>query len=270
MNISEQPKIDFHAHIFPNKVVNKAVAAIGDFYSIPMSESGTPEDLLTLGEKINCRYYVVHSVATTPHQVEAINNFISEEQSKHPEFIGFATLHPLMDGLEEEVERVLSLGLHGIKIHPDFQNFALDSPECIHMFNLLAGRLPVLIHTGDRRYSYSNPVRMARALDKVPGLTAIGAHFGGYSEWEESEKYLIGRENFYIDTSSALFKLSPEKAAELIRRHGVEHTFFGTDYPMWNHTEELERFSKIPLTEAEQKAVLYDNAAAFLGLPECR
>ncbi len=266
MNIYEQPKIDFHAHIFPGKIVEKAVKAIGDFYSFPMEENGTPETLLSLGKVINTRYYVVHSVATTPRQVISINDFIASEQAKHEEFVGFATLHPLMENLEEEIERVISLGLHGVKIHPDFQAFALDSEESIRMFKLLEGRLPVLIHTGDCRYQYSNPVRMARALDACPGLVAIGAHFGGYSEWDEAKKYLIGRENFYIDTSSALFKLDPEEACSLIREHGVDRTLFGTDYPMWTPEGELERFKKMPLSETEQKAVLFDNAKRLLNL----
>lgn len=37
--------------------------------------------------------YVVHSVATTAHQVRSINEFIKREVEAHPEFIGFITLH---------------------------------------------------------------------------------------------------------------------------------------------------------------------------------
>ncbi len=262
----DYPIIDFHAHIFPRKIVEKATAAIGDFYSLPMDEDGTAETLLREGSKINCCNYIVHSVATTEKQVESINTFIAEEQSLHPEFVGFATLHPNYRDIEKELDRAEALGLHGIKIHPDFQHFALDSEEAIRMFRLIGKRFPVLIHTGDYRYEYSNPIRMAAALDKVPELIAIGAHFGGYSEWEESKKYLLGRENFYIDTSSSLFKLKPDEAADMIREHGVDRTFFGTDYPMWNPTEELERFMKLPLTEDEKKKILYLNAKNFLHI----
>ncbi len=266
MNFKEYHKIDFHAHIYPEKIAAKAVASVGDFYALHMSENGLSDRLIENGKKINVTHYVVHSVATSPKQVESINRFIASECEKHPEFIGFATLHPMSEHLETDIELARVLGLHGIKIHPDFQKFALDSPEAIRMFKLLAGRFPVLIHTGDYRYEYSNPIRMARALDAVPDLVAIGAHFGGYSEWEESRKHLIGRENFYIDTSSALFKLEPEEAADMIREHGIDRTFFGTDFPMWNHEEEFDRFMKLPLTEEERRKIFHTNAYNFFSV----
>lgn len=264
--MTEYNKIDFHAHIYPEKIASRAVKSIADFYGIPMCENGIAERLIEKGKKINCTHYVVHSVATTPKQVDSINRFIAEECKIHPEFVGFATLHPFSDDIVRDVENAIALGLKGIKIHPDFQKFALDEPKAIEMFKVIAGKLPVLIHTGDYRYEYSNPVRMARALDEVPDLIAIGAHFGGYSEWEESKKYLLGRENFYIDTSSSLFKLDPVEAADMIREHGIKRTFFGTDYPMWDHEEEYERFMKMPLNDTERRMIFYENAAKFLKI----
>ena len=268
MDFKDFHKIDFHAHIYPEKIAAKAVAAVGEFYHLAMSENGISDRLLENGRKIGCVHYIVHSVATTPKQVDSINRFIASECEKHPEFVGFATLHPLSATLESDIENIGLLGLHGVKIHPDFQKFALDSDEAIHMFKLIGSKYPVLIHTGDYRYEYSNPIRMARAMDAVPELTAIGAHFGGYTEWEDSRRILLGRENFYIDTSSALFKLEPQEAADMIREHGVERTFFGTDFPMWNHEEEYERFMRMPLTDDERKLIFHDNAKKFLKLGE--
>ena len=40
---------DAHAHIFPGKIAEKAVGAIGAFYSIPMQHPGSPEALLESG-----------------------------------------------------------------------------------------------------------------------------------------------------------------------------------------------------------------------------
>ena len=67
--------IDIHAHIFPEKIREKAVDAIGDFYAIPMQRKGSVQDLLRY-KKAGIRYFVVHSVATTPKQVLHINDFI--------------------------------------------------------------------------------------------------------------------------------------------------------------------------------------------------
>ncbi len=257
--------LDVHAHIFPEKIACKAVEAIGRFYELEMYADGSATELLREGRISGVTRFVVHSVATTPAQVASINRFIWEETGYHPELIGFATLHPYMDQMEEEIELALSSGMKGIKLHPDFQQFQLDEPRAMKMFRLLAGQLPVLVHTGDSRYDYSSPLRMARVMDAVPGLRLIAAHFGGYSQWLEAKKNLLGRD-LYIDTSSSLFALEPEEAVDMIRLHGSEKTLFGTDYPMWTLPGELERFYRLPLTESEQNAILWDNGAKLLGL----
>ena len=56
--------IDIHAHIFPEKIAQKATESIGDFYGIPIRGKGTTEDLLEQGKKVNVYRYVVHSTAT--------------------------------------------------------------------------------------------------------------------------------------------------------------------------------------------------------------
>ena len=72
-----QKIIDAHAHIFPDKIASKATDAIGDFYNIKMSNAaGTPELLLSEGKSAGISKFVVHSTATTVHQVKSINKYI--------------------------------------------------------------------------------------------------------------------------------------------------------------------------------------------------
>ena len=83
--------IDAHCHIYPQKIAAKAVTAIGNFYGIKMAEDGTADSLIRAGEAIGVEKYVVHSTATTVHQVRSINEYIYGEMQAHPEFIGFST-----------------------------------------------------------------------------------------------------------------------------------------------------------------------------------
>lgn len=260
-----QKIIDVHAHIFPGKIVHKAVDAIGDFYSIPMDGIGTGEDLVRRGREIGVEKYVVHSAATTPAQVPHINDFIAHEMQAHPEFIGLATLHPFMEGAAEEYDRALAMGLRGLKLHPDFQEFNIDDPQAMEMYKIVQGRGTILFHVGDETRDFSSPTRLARVLDAMPGLSVIAAHMGGYQAWDEARACLLGRD-VYIDSSSALFKLDPVEAADMMRAHGMDKVLFGTDYPMWIHKEELERFMRVPLTDAEREKVLYTNAARLFGV----
>ena len=261
--------IDSHAHIFPDRIAGKAVKAIGEYYDIPMSASGTVGELLERGAEIGVDRFVIHSTATTVAQVQAINDYIAATAAGNDSFIGFGTLHPCLgeDGLKTEFERIISLGLKGVKLHPEFQGFSIDDEAMTPLYAVVEGRLPVLMHMGDENKDSSHPSKLASVLDRFPRLTVIAAHLGGYQMWDEAIARLSGR-NLYVDTSSALFALEPSEAVRIIRSYGTESVLFGTDYPMWDHKEELARFMKLELTEDERDAILWRNAARLLGLEE--
>ncbi len=258
-------KIDAHAHIFPDKIADRAAAGIGNFYHMPAHHNGSLSQLLQAEDEAGISRIVAHSVATTPTQVAHINEFILWAHREHPDrIIPFAALHPDVQNIERVVEEIIAAGFRGVKVHPDFQEFQLDEPRALRMFSLLAGRLPVLIHTGDTRYDFSSPRRMANVLDQLPELRAICAHLGGWGDYREARKRLAGR-NIHVDTCSTLYHLKPQDAAELIRAFGVERVLFGTDYPMWSPKEEVMRMEALALTAAERERIFYANAQQLFG-----
>lgn len=257
--------IDAHAHIFPAKIAQKASDGIGGFYGMAMTYDGTLETLMKEGGAAGVDRFIVQSVATVPAQVRSINNFIAESVREHPDkLIGFGAMHPDFEDIGGEVERVISLGLKGLKLHSDFQQFNIDDERAFPIYEAAEGRLPILFHMGDYRYDYSSPERLARVIRRFPKLTAIGAHFAGWSMWDKGADIFAGG-SIYSDLSSSLYALTPEHAVELIRRIGADRVMFGTDYPMWSAAEELERFRRLPLTPEEQENVLYKNALRLIG-----
>ncbi len=257
--------IDMHAHIFPEKIADKAVASIGKFYDLGMTKDGRARTLIENGSKIGVEKYLVFSTATTASQVDSINSYIAGEVNNHPEFVGFGTIHRDVENPEEVIENVISLGLKGIKLHPDFQRFNIDDEKMYRIYEIIDGRLPIYFHTSDSRYPYSEPERLARVAKDFPKQRVIGAHFGGYSLWDRIGCY-DGLDNVYFDTSSSLFLLDKETAVGFINRFGKEKFFFGTDYPMWDHVEELNRFLSLGLDDETNEMILYKNAELFLGL----
>ena len=258
--------IDAHAHVFPSKIAAKATESIGNFYDIPMDLDGSVEGLLRIKETTGIAKFLIHSVATTPKQVRSINDFIAATVKEYPDtFIGFGSLHPDMENAAEEVERMIALGLKGVKLHPDFQKFDIDGEASLRLCRIFAGRLPLLVHAGDNRHFYSSPDKIARVLDAIPALDLIAAHFGGWSQWAEAEKELAGK-RVWVDTSSSLYRITPERARELVDVFGVDYVLFGTDYPMWKADEELERLSELGLSEEELEKILHLNAERLLKL----
>ena len=257
---------DAHTHIFPAKIVTKAVGAIGEFYDIPMRHPGSPESLIESGAAIGVRKYLVCSTATHPKQVVSINDFIVECCGQNPEFLGFGTLHPGYEDIPGEVARIREMGLHGVKLHPDFQRFSIDDPAAFPIYEACdkAG-LPILFHTGDDRYDWSSPSRMEAVARRFPGLICIAAHFGGYNHWQDVERYR-DLPNVWFDTSSTLFKLPRERALQLLEILGAHRFMFGTDFPMWDHKEELERFLSLGLLPEVRDDILYKNFQRLFGV----
>ena len=259
--------IDSHCHIYPDKIAEKASDATANFYELPPSLDGKISTLLEHGKTAGIEHFIVQSVATTPKQVSSINSFIATSVAEScGRFTGLGTLHPDSADMEADVNEIIRLGLKGVKIHPDIQKVKLDDYRLLKMYELCEGRLPILIHTGDSRYDYSNPNRMIPILDTYKNLTVIGAHFGGWSIWEDAWKDYAGRENFYVDCSSSLYAIKPETAKELIHAYGADRVLFGTDYPLWTPESEIERFMQLDLTEAEREDILYNNAAKLFGI----
>ena len=253
---------DIHTHIFPDAIAGKAVQNLSDYYKVKMACEGPREDFkITMKEAQYIKKCLVFSTATTAHQVESVNNFVSGIINEN--IYGFGSMHPDYEEIEKEIDRLMSLGLRGIKIHSDFQGFNVDCKAACRIYEYAQERgVPILFHAGDENVDSSSPKRFRHIKDMFPDLIMILAHLGGYSAWDESEKYLVGQD-VYFDTSSTLWKLDKKKAAEMIRNHGIERCFFGTDYPMHNPKKCIEEFLEIGLSEEENRKILWQNAIEF-------
>jgi len=259
----DYPIIDCHTHVFPEKIAEKAVNAIGNFYGIPMPRSGSMSDLYAEAIKHGVQKILITSTATKTEQVKSINDFLKMSQDGCKTYFAFGTLFPEMSQyeIESEVERMLEMGFFGVKLHPDFQQVKADSEGMKLIAKSVAGKLPVLIHAGDSRYNFSNPDNIRNLIESAPPtFTLIAAHFGGYSVWEEAARKLIGYDNLYVDTCSSLEFLDPNRVVELIELYGQDKVLFGTDYPMWNYEDELERIEALPISDVILKKILYTNA----------
>lgn len=258
--------IDAHAHIFPDKIADRAAEGIGGFYGITAKYDGTLKTLMEQEIAAGVDKFLVQSVATVPEQVCSINNYISGCVSQYPDrLIGFGAMHPDFEDIAGETERIISLGLKGIKLHSDLQQFNLDDKRAYAIYEAAEGRLLILFHIGDPRYDFSAPERLMRVVERFPKLTVIAAHLAGWTMWERGAEIFAGS-GIYADCSSSLYALTPERAAELIRKIGADRVFWGTDYPLWGAAEELERFRALPLSDKERQDILGGNIASLLKI----
>lgn len=263
--------IDAHCHIYPEKIAEKAVAGTDRFYGFGKSVyDGTVETLLKQGQKAGIDHFIVQSVATTPKQVPSINEFIAGCVAQSGgKMTGLGTLHPDCTDMSGEIERILSLGLRGVKLHPDIQQFPIDDPRCCRIYELCEqNSLPILMHTGDNRYDYSNPNRLRPVLKHYEGLILVGAHLGGYSVWDEAVERLADLPNLFVDCSSSFAFLDDGRVRRIIEAYGVHKVMFATDYPMWSAERELKTLMSLGFSQQEYRMMLSENAKKIFLEPK--
>ena len=258
--------IDIHTHIYPDKIARKATESVKDFYQLEGSTmDGTVEMLLKRGEEAGISRFVVLPVSNTPTHVRSINTFLKSQADAHDNFIGFGTVHAEMDDLMGEVEWILEQGLHGIKMHPDSQRFAIDDERLFPMYEALQEKIPVMLHMGDPRYHYSHPSRLRKVLDLFPKLEVIAAHFGGYSMFHTARE-LLWDTDCVFDISSAMMFMEQGEAEKYINGYGAERMAYGTDYPLWDPVREVRRFKELKLTDKQFDQISHKTAERILKL----
>ena len=258
--------IDIHTHIYPEQIARKATQSVKDFYQVGGADmDGTARMLLSRGTEAGISQFVVLPVAIRPDRVRGINDFILSQVAAQPRFIGFGTVHAGMEGLTDEAQHIIDTGLHGVKIHPDSQRFAIDDIRMYPVYEMMQDRLPIMMHMGDHRYNYSHPVKLRKILDQFPRLKVIAAHFGGYTMYAEACDILKDTQ-CVLDVSSSLMYLPDGEAEKYIGIYGPERMAFGTDYPMWDPVTEVERFLRLKLPEAQLEQIAWKTAATLLKL----
>ena len=257
--------IDFHTHIYPDEIAKRGTQSTCNFYGLKTNLIGDAKTLLEEGKKAGISNFLLLPVATKPTQVRTINTFTANKVQNNEKFYGFGAIHPEVENPEEEIKEIIKLGLQGLKIHPDIQQFAIDDKRMYPIYEMIEGKMPIYIHCGDPRYDFSRPERLEKVLCDFPKLTAIAAHLGGWSLFEKAYECLKNKSCF-LDVSSSMMFDSAENIKRYISGYGSHRILFGTDFPLWNPKTEVERFLSLNLSDEDNENILWNNASSLLGI----
>ena len=205
---------DFHTHAFVDSLAERAVAALAETSEIPPYTDGTVKGLRAAMQECGISGALLLPVATKPSQQKTINNWAAEIMGDGVFCCG--TVHPDADDAIDEIERIKSLGLCGVKFHSEYQLFCPDEERMFPIYEKLAQLdLPVVFHGGwdpfSKDYIRGTPKRFAAAVRKFPDLTFVIAHLGGMNLWDDVERYIAGKfENVYLDVSVIADYIEPE------------------------------------------------------------
>lgn len=260
---------DAHVHFFQDKLADKALPKLRKISNCETHSNGTRQDTVEKLAAWGCCGGMALHIATNAHQQTSVNNFAQEAQ--HGGLYCFGSVHPLADNALEELQRVKELGLSGIKLHPDYQDFMAADPAILPIYEKAEQLgLPIAFHTGRDPLSPSlvhcPPDQLARVAELFPKLTIIAAHMGGMEMPQEAAKHLVGKPNVYFDTAFASHFLTAAQFGELIQLHGANRVLFATDCPWSTVPAERELLMAAGLSLTELERIAYRNAEELFGI----
>ena len=275
--------IDFHAHTFPDKIAAAAVSKLEQKAHARSHSDGTREGLLRCMQSAGIDHAVVLPVATNPLKCASMND-TSHALDGVDGLTYFAAIHPDAPDWHEELGRAKSLGFKGVKIHPVYQDVAIDDPRFVRIL-ARCGELGLMVvmhggaDIGFPGVEKCSPAMLRRALDRAGPVTLVAAHMGGWRNWQEVPEYLLDT-GIYLDTAFSLGNISPiddhyapdelpmlneVQFCELVRLFGADRILFGTDSPWDDMQKSVDRIRHLPLTENEKTAIFSGNALRLLG-----
>ncbi|MDO4743052.1 MAG: TatD family hydrolase [bacterium] len=267
--------IDFHTHIFPEKIAEKTISFLEKQGNTTAFHHGCLSDLKQSMCQSGIDYSVVLPVVTKPSQFETINSF-AQSINLHDGIFSFGGIHPKNDNLEQKLDYIKSLGLKGIKLHPDYQGCYIDDPDYLKTLRHCAKiGLLVTIHAGidiGFRTDVHCPVhKTAKVLDilESEGLMQnpfiILAHLGGSEQWDAVEEQIVGH-NVFLDLAFVLGLVPSDQLIRIINNHSAERILFATDSPWKSQKEDLNNFLSLPLTQEQKELILDKNAKRLLNI----
>lgn len=261
--------IDFHVHFFPEKIAEKALSVLSGFIGRVPFTNGSPQDTAEKMRSGGISLSVGMPVATRPEQTASINAY-ANDLNHTPGFRSFGAVHPKNPNWKAQVDAVAELGMKGIKLHPDYQEFYVDDPTLFPLYRYIGEKgLLLMFHAGVDPMCpdsvHHTPSRMATVLKECPETTFICAHMGGILMTDDVERYLVGK-NVYFDTSIMAHEIESGRLTKLIRRHGAEHILFGSDCPWENPRRTADVIQSLDLTDEERHLIFHQNAERLLSL----
>jgi hypothetical protein len=264
--------IDFHVHAFPDALAIRATTQLADHGGVTPAYDGTVAGLVAAMDRAGVDVSVIQPVATKPSQVVTINDWAATMRAPGSPWadriVAFGAMHPDFDDPAAEIARMRELGLHGIKMHPDYQQFVPTEPRMRAVYAAARDNdMWMLLHAGrdiGPQSEYGTPEVYAEVLDAWPELKVILAHLGGWRLWEAAAEHIIGRD-VYLDTAYTPGHLPNAEFVELVRAHGVDRVLFGSDAPWADAGAEIDKLRATGLSLDELDAVLGSNATRLLA-----
>lgn len=269
--------IDFHTHVFSNKIAQKTISMLAQLANTEPHTDGTVDGLLEQMTAAGADLAIALPVLTKPSQFEGVNRFAKELNERmtniSPRILSFGGIHPACEDIPSKMREIKDMGFLGVKIHPDYQGTFIDDEGYAEILrSAMELDLIVVTHAGVDDGYLDQPVRctperVRDLLSRVPHRKFVLAHFGGNKLTEEVFEKLAG-EDVYFDTSYCVHSMEPSLFKKVLEKHGEDKILFATDCPWRDIREEAEIIKSFGFSKETEEKIFYRNAEKLLGIKE--
>lgn len=263
--------IDFHTHCFPDHLAGRVIPQLEQLSGLKSDTDGTLSGLKHSMAEAGIAVSLLLPIAQRAEHTSVINTCaIANDRVEGIRSMG--SIHPDTAGWESELQRIKDAGLLGIKLHPDFQGVDLDDTRMVAvMAKAVELGLWIVVHGGfDISFPEvrrSTPKKMYDVLPELRGGHIICAHSGGFGYLDDVERYLVGHEEIYIDTSFSIGieGMDSQQLKRIYNAFDPTHIFFGTDTPWYSQKKALDDFMRFDISDDLKEKILYKNALMVLN-----
>ena len=274
--------IDFHTHTFPDSIAAKTIEKLKSAAGVPSHSDGTAAGLSASTAEAGIDYALVLPIATDPRQVATINEvaYKTNLSANRKRLLSFGAIHPDSPDIKKVLRGIASLGLRGIKLHPDYQGVFFNDirykriVECATDLGLY-----VVVHAGVDiglpEPVHTKPADILEVIKDTGTDKLILAHMGGWRMWDEAAE-LLADQDVMIDTSFSTTAvdvddmLDEERFVRMVRMFGADKVLFGTDSPWASQRKSLKWIMHTSLKKEEKDMILGRNAAGILKISNTR
>ena len=210
------------------------------------------------------------------------NKWLSDVLKGQSDIVGFGTVNFDRDDLEDQVKEIADLGLKGIKLHPQHQQFKINGERAYRVYGAAESLgLFLSFHTGVHfdRIRDSSVLMFDDVAWDFPKLRFSMEHMGGYSFFRESIAVMNNQRKakeaprIFAGWTSVYERgqwyISPEELCWLLELTGEKAHIFGLDFPFANAeriAHALDVVRGLPIPNETRELILGGNLCRELDL----
>ncbi|MBU3916044.1 amidohydrolase family protein [bacterium] len=264
--------IDFHVHLFPDKLFDAVWSTFATSYNWDVLYQYYYKECVTFLNQANVKPIVYSNYAHKEGVMEGLNQWNLKILDEIPDLYCFAAYHPDDSNALDLAEQVLQHPkVLGFKLQHLVQNFYPYDERLFPLYEMVkekGKRILFHIGTGPIGNQYVGIKNFNKLLKCYPDISANIAHMGAH-EYKEFIELLDDHKNLYLDTAFTFFE-SADMGFNLDVSYLEKYKnriVYGSDFPnlVYPREEEVNHLLKLNLSQEFYDKVFYENGLQLIN-----